>query len=172
VSRLARTGRRCQALATLAAAVMLTLLAVTAGASAAAAPAKPKVRTSLTAVEGNYMCVLCHEPLAVADSPQATTERQFIERLVVYGDTPSRIKTQMVATFGVGVLALPPAHGFNLVVYVLPPVLVLLGIAFLIYTLPKWRARARAAKIEPYAGGGDLSDEDSDRLAKDLARFD
>jgi cytochrome c-type biogenesis protein CcmH len=158
------------ALLTIALTVAL-LAAITAGAAATTAK-KPKVVTSLTAVEGNYMCVSCHEPLAVAESPQSDYEREFIQHLVVLGDNPTQIKTIMVTQYGPAVLALPPAHGFNLVVYVLPPLLVLLGVAFLIYTLPKWRARARAAENEPYTSGNDLSDEDSDRLERDLARFD
>ena len=46
-----------------------------AGASAAAAPV---ARASLSDVEDEVMCPSCHEPLALAQSPQANAERNFI----------------------------------------------------------------------------------------------
>jgi cytochrome c-type biogenesis protein CcmH/NrfF len=70
------------------------------------------------------------------------------------------------------VLATPPARGFNLLIYVLPPALVALGLAFLAYSLPKWRARARANAAQPYAHGDELSTDDAQRLDAELARFD
>jgi cytochrome c-type biogenesis protein CcmH/NrfF len=164
-------SRRCGWRGALVAALLLGAVALCAPLAAGAA-AKPKVVTSLTAVEGSYMCVSCHEPLAVAESPQSDYERTFIQHLVILGDNPTEIKKIMVAQYGSAVLALPPAHGFNLLIYVLPPALVLLAIALLLYTLPRWRARSRAAATVPYTDGQALTDDDSTRLNKDLARFD
>lgn len=160
-------GRRSRGAGALVLALAVAL-AVLAGSAAAA----PRVKTSLTAVWFNYMCVSCHEPLPVAQSPQAISEREFIQRLVVEGDTPAQIERQMVAQYSVAVLAKPPAHGFNLLIYVLPPAVLLFGLGFLGFSLPKWRARARQAGAEPYASGGELSADDTERLDAELARFD
>lgn len=131
--------------------------------------AHPKV--SLTGVESQYMCTSCHEPLPLAQSPQAQSEKQFLAGLVNQGLTARQIRAQMVANYGVGVLGQPPAHGFNLTVYILPPAILVLGIALLVYTLPKWRARSRRAAAEQPRGAPPLNSEDSERLKEDLARF-
>ena len=145
-------------------AALLVLLA-----AAPAHAAQPKV--SLTVVEAQYMCTSCHEPLPLAQSPQAQSEKAYLATLVDQGLTASQIRTQMVSNYGVAVLGQPPAHGFNLTVYILPPALVLLGLAGLLYTLPKWRERSRRAASEHPEGAPPLAPEDSDRLDEDLARF-
>lgn len=152
-------------LARLAAATLLVALLSAPGALAAA----PKV--SLTSAEMQYMCTSCHEPLAMVQSPQAQSEKQYLHSLIDQGLSAGQIQRQMVAQYGQSVLARPPAHGFNLTVYILPPALVVIGIAGLIYTLPKWRARARRAAAEHPQGAPPLEPGDAERLNDDLARF-
>jgi cytochrome c-type biogenesis protein CcmH len=115
------------------------------------------------------MCVACHESLAVAQSPEAFSERQYIRDLIAQGETADQIKRNMVAQYGQAVLAVPPAQGFNLVVYVLPPVLVALGIVGLAVTVPKWRRRGRQAT--PPATAAPLNADDVRRLNDDLSRY-
>jgi len=62
------------------------------------------------------MCVSCHEPLALAQSPQADSERAFVSMLIAKGLTKAQIENQLVAQYGPSVLGKPPAHGFNLTV--------------------------------------------------------
>jgi cytochrome c-type biogenesis protein CcmH len=148
----------------------VALLAVASlGIIAAPAQAAVQPRASLTSIENDVMCVVCNEPLAVAQSPQADRERAFISDLIAKGETKSQIERALVAQYGTSVLALPPAHGFNLTVYVLPPAIVLLGLAGLAFALPRWRRRARAAGVQASAGPP-LGAEDAQRLEEDLAR--
>jgi cytochrome c-type biogenesis protein CcmH/NrfF len=119
--------------ALLAAAIMLALPA---GALAVT------IRASLTDIEADVMCVVCHEPLAVAQSPQADSERAYILMLIHRGESKARIERQLVAQYGPSVLGKPPAHGFSALLYILPPVLVAIGVAILAFTLPRWRRRA------------------------------
>ncbi len=139
----------------------------------AVAAAAPVAKTSLSDVEDEVMCPSCHEPLALAQSPQANAERNFIRTLIAQGDTKSEIKQALVGQYGPEVLAKPPASGFNLTVYILPPALLIAGIAILVVTLPRWRRRtaARAAATPASAGGPALSAEDARRLDEDLARY-
>jgi cytochrome c-type biogenesis protein CcmH len=125
-------------------------------------------RTSLPDVENDVMCVVCNEPLAVSQSPQADRERAFINNLIAKGYTKHQIERAMVAQYGPSVLALPPAHGFNLTVYVLPPAILLLGAAGLAFALPRWRRRTRAASAS--APTPALDPGDAHRLDEDLAR--
>ena len=135
--------------------------------SAAAAPA----RTSLLSVENDVMCVVCNEPLAVSQSLQADQERSFIEGLIVKGETKAQIERALVVQYGPAVLGRPPAHGFNLTVYILPPAIVALGIAILAMTLPKWRRRGRAARARPTVAGPALEPAEERRLEEELSRY-
>jgi cytochrome c-type biogenesis protein CcmH len=135
--------------------------------AASAAPA----RASLMDIENDVMCVLCNEPLAVAQSPEAYRERNFIRGLIAKGETKAQIERALVANYGVAVLGKPPAHGFNLTVYLLPPAAVLAGLALLAYTLPRWRRRVRARAALATPAGPSLSAAEQQRLDEELGRF-
>jgi cytochrome c-type biogenesis protein CcmH len=127
-------------------------------------------RASLTDIENDVMCVACREPLAVAQAPQAYAERDYIRSLIAQGKTKREIEQALVAQYGPAVLAKPPAHGFNLTVYVLPPALLLLGAAILAIALPRWRRRTRATAVGTPAKPR-LTPADARRLEEDLARY-
>ncbi len=156
---------------------MRRLTATLAALAAFAALAAPSValavtpRASLTDIENDVMCVSCREPLAVAESPQAIAERGYIRGLIAQGQTKAQIERELVAQYGVAVLGRPPAHGFNLTVYILPPALVIAGVGILAFTLPRWRRRARARAAAPAPTGPALDAADARRLDEDLARF-
>lgn len=132
-----------------------------------------QIRTSLTAVEGDLMCVVCHEPLAVAQSPQAASERAYVQMLIGQGDTRAQIDRQMVAQYGPAVLAKPPARGFSLSLYILPPALVAVGLVILMVTLPRWRRRTAAARETSPAQGAALAlrPGEAQRLDDELTRY-
>jgi len=150
--------------------ILLALLLIGAAALApAASQAATAPRASLTQIENDVMCVACHEPLSVAQSPEAFSERAYIRQLIAQGLTQKQIESQLVSQYGPSVLAKPPAHGFNLLIYVLPPLLLLIGIVMLLVTLPKWRQRSRAAASTPLPQGPEIDPEDARRLEEDLA---
>jgi cytochrome c-type biogenesis protein CcmH/NrfF len=149
------------------------VVAATALCLVAAAPSQARQHASATAIEQQAMCVTCKIPLPEAQSPQATRERAFIKREVAAGLTEAQVKRAMVAEYGAAVLGLPSTHGFDLAVYIIPPLLVLVAVIALALTLPQWRRRAREAQREAAGGGGPtLSPADIARLDQDLARFD
>jgi cytochrome c-type biogenesis protein CcmH len=133
-----------------------------------------KQRTSMQAVLPQVMCVTCGIPLSNAQSVQADDERSYIQQLIYRGDTLSQIKTALVAQYGPHVLALPPASGFDLTVYLAPIAVLLAMLGTLAVLLPRWRRnRASADASGASAGRGDpLSPEDAARLEADLAGFD
>lgn len=137
-------------------------------AAAPAAAARP--RPSLTGLYNEFMCVACHESLAVAQSPESFSERQYIRDLIAKGESAAQIKQAMIAAYGPAVLAVPPASGFDLVVYVLPAVLVGLGVITLVILLPRWRRRTRTdGETSPSAPA--LPTADARRLEEDLSRY-
>ena len=148
------------------------ILALAALASATTALAATVTqRASLTNIENDVMCVACRESLAVAQSPQADSERAFIRTLIAQGQTKAQIENALVAQYGPAVLAKPPAHGFNLTVYVLPPAVLLVGVVTLAVALPKWRRRARARAASASTSGAALAPPDARRLDDELARY-
>ena len=158
---LARTAIALAALTALAGPLMLP---------AGAAAATP--RASFLDVENDVMCVSCREPLAVAQSPQAYAERNYIRGLIAQGLTKPQIEQALVAQYGPAVLGRPPAHGFNLTVYVLPPAILVAGLITLAVALPRWRRRTRAARgagHQPAAAA--LSPGEAQRLDDELSRW-
>jgi cytochrome c-type biogenesis protein CcmH len=162
----------------------LTLaLAAPWGALAKASPASPTPtheaiapRTSLPTVENEVMCVTCKISLSVAESPQADRERTYIQHLIDEGRTLAQIKRALVFQYGATVLALPPSHGFDLGVYIVPAAVVLALLVTVALLLPRWRRRARATQAAREAEGmpsrSALSSADAARLEADMARFD
>jgi len=155
-------------------AALALLIASTAGAQAlapATASAAPTPRASLTDIESDVMCTSCREPLEVAQSPQADSERAYIRTLIAQGETKQQILNNLVAQYGPSVLGKPPAEGFNLTVYILPPAILILGAAILFVTLPRWRRRTKAAAAQPPPDLKPLDPGEARRLDEDLARF-
>jgi cytochrome c-type biogenesis protein CcmH len=153
-------------IAVLLALIVIALAPVAQGQAQAAQP-----RASLTQLESQLMCTACREPLAVAQSPEADQERDYIRTLIAQGLTTKQIEQNLVAQYGVGVLGKPPAHGFNLSIYILPPAILIVGIAIIAVTLPRWRRRTRAATLDPDQSLPPLDPLDQERLDKELSQF-
>ena len=136
----------------------------------ASAATAPPQRARVNQMYELLMCTLCHESLAVAQSPQSYSERGLVREYVSEGLTVKQIEKRMVAQYGPAVLAQPPKHGFSLLVYIVPPLVVVGGIALLIYTVPRWRRRTAAAR-EATRGPTEpaLTDRESQRLDRELA---
>ena len=66
------------------------------------------------------MCPVCGTLLELAESPQATREKAFVEKLAKEGKTKDQIKDALVDQYGDAVLALPKSSGFSLSAYVVP----------------------------------------------------
>ena len=143
------------------------LLACSAAPPVLAATVHP--RASLTDIENDVMCTSCREPLAVAQSPQADSERAYIRGLIAQGLTKQQIEQNLVSQYGESVLGKPPASGFNLAVYILPPAILAVGVAILAVTLPRWRRRARAAA--PSTSSPAFDPAEAARLEQDLSQF-
>ncbi len=157
----------------------LALIATLAATATAAAPAgaDTAARSATTAkasylqVVNDVMCVVCHEPLGVAQSPEAFQERDYIRQLIAQGKTRKEIENDLVQQYGPAVLARPPAHGVNLLVYIVPPLVLILGIALVSVFIPRWRRRARHPDPSAAQPSAPLDAADAQRLNEDLGRF-
>ncbi len=96
------------------------------------------------AISSELRCVVCQN-LSVADSPaeMAVQMRDIVREQLVAGKTPDEIRAYFVSKYGEWVLLAPPAHGFNLTVWILPFAVLLAGLAFAVWYLRRWSRRAR-----------------------------
>lgn len=136
-------------LATLAVTAMLTF----APSSGAQESARAK------ALGAKLICACgCNEILTACNHVGCSYSHKMIQELdarVARGDSDDVILQAFVQEYGPKVLAEPPAHGFNLVAWIVPIVAPLLAI-FLVWELARrWRGRADLA----VAGGHDISPE-------------
>ena len=150
---------------TLIALVLALLVAGTAGAS--------ESRPTLAEVERELTCPTCEQPLALSNAPIADRMRSFIRARIAAGDSKSEIKAKLVDQFGEGVLAAPPARGFNLLAWALPLGGLLVAGAVLGFVARRWtRTRAQQPSTDPSSNGrSPLDPELERRLDEELARF-
>jgi cytochrome c-type biogenesis protein CcmH/NrfF len=86
-----------------------------------AAPAFASERhPSQSELESELVCPTCHTTLDESDAPIARQMKAHIRTWIAQGWTKSRIKDQLVAEFGDGVLGVPGKHGFDLLAWLLP----------------------------------------------------
>jgi cytochrome c-type biogenesis protein CcmH len=145
------------------------LLAALLAALLLAAPASAaEPRASLPDVEDEVMCVQCGTALNVSSSPVSDRERAFIRRQIARGKDKEEIKAALVAEYGQAVLGTPERDGFTLAVWIVPPLLALLGLVGVILAARRWRRRSPPAATS----AAPLSPDDARRLDQELAAFD
>ena len=121
---------------------------------------------SLPDIEDEVMCVECGTVLSVSSSPVAQQERDFIRDQIAAGKDKQQIKPALVAEYGEEVLADPGTGGFNVTLWVVPIVIVLL--AAVGHRRRVWRWRANAAPETEAELPPPLSPEDARRLDAEL----
>lgn len=147
-------------------ALALFLLAAICTVPSAAQAACP--RAGLPDIENQVMCLVCGVPLSLADSPQASRERDFINGLIDKCESTSQIKAALVAQYGPRVLALPKNSGFNAAAYIVPLLGLVLGGALAIVAVRWWSTRESPALSAAPAP----SRADARRLDAEMARWD
>lgn len=142
------------------------LLAAPTGASAG--------RPTLARLEHEVMCPTCHTLLELSHAPIADRMRAFIRRRIRAGDSEGEIKRRLVAEFGEGVLAAPPAQGFGLVAWLLPVGGFLVVGAVIGVTLRRWRRDHRLEDALAGGGGGAIRLDPAieRRLERELVDYD
>lgn len=84
-------------------------------------------------VASELFCPLCENtPLDVCPTQACKDARELIRTQLAQGHTKQEIKDYFVAQWGPRALAEPPTNGFNLVVWLLPLVAVVVGAVFFV----------------------------------------
>lgn len=122
---------------------------------------------SVSEVARDLRCPTCNAPLDVSNAPAAIDMKRFIAQRIDAGWDKQRIIDALVADFGEGVLSTPPKRGFNLVAWLVPLGVLLLGIVAVPLITRAW-ARRRA---DTATDGPELSPEDAARVEQELRRL-
>ncbi len=135
-----------------AAALLLTLVqATTPVASPAPSPGgaastpqvvgETRVDSLTKQIAAQLRCPVC-QGLSLQDSPSELAQemRNVIREKVTAGESPRQIKAYFVSKYGEFILLAPEARGFNLAVYLLPIVSVLIGAGVITFAVRRWMA--------------------------------
>jgi cytochrome c-type biogenesis protein CcmH len=147
----------------LAAVVLLLALAPVAAAS--------ESHPTLGELEGEVICPTCHTTLDQSSSPIAARMKLFIAARIRAGDTKSEIERKLVAQFGPEVIAKPSRHGFDLVAWILPLVLLIGGAIAVAVAVWRWRRPPPPAEPALSSDEEPLAPELERRVDEELARF-
>lgn len=84
-------------------------------------------------------CPVCpNTPLDVCSTQACAQWRATIREQLELGWNEDQIRQYFVEQYGDRVLATPPARGINWLIYVLPPVVIIVGALFLLRTIRSW----------------------------------
>jgi len=131
-------------------AAALVVLAVVLGAGRAhaqpAARPAPVSEQQVYDVASELRCVVCQN-LSVADSPSemAAQMRAIVRERLAAGESPAQVRAYFVDKYGDWILLAPPRRGFTLLVWVVPYVAALLGVALVAVLVTRWTRRRPAA---------------------------
>ena len=92
-------------------------------------------------------CPVC-QGLSVGDSPSelANEMRTLVREQLQQGKTPAEVLDYFAQRYGEWILLAPPKHGFNLVIWVLPFVLLPIGAAVVYLRARRWVRRSAEAE--------------------------
>jgi cytochrome c-type biogenesis protein CcmH len=93
----------------------------------------------VNAIAKQLFCPVCENtPLDVCPTQACKEWREEIRNMLADGKSEAEIKQHFVDYYGARVLAEPPRTGFNWLVYVVPPIVIVAGIFVLFRALRAW----------------------------------
>lgn len=123
-----------------------TALLLSLGIGVADAQTREPTDDEINVIARELYCPVCENvPLDVCPTQACEQWRATIKEKLIEGWSEEQIKGYFVEQYGARVLATPPAEGFNILVYILPPLAFAAG-AFILYRAFKtWRREAEMA---------------------------
>jgi cytochrome c-type biogenesis protein CcmH len=138
--------------------VCAALVVIPAALSAQSPRNDAELEAMVKSLASQLRCPVC-QGVSIQDSPTelAYEMKEVIRQQLREGRSPEQVKEYYVERYGEWVLLQPKAEGFNLIVYLLPLVVLLIGGVFVYTTVQKWSrvdpaehraSRARSAERE------------------------
>jgi len=148
---------------------------------------RPTDAQRATAIESVVRCPSCEDlSVAVSSAPTAVTVRETVVHLIAQGRSDQQIKDFLVARYGSAIVLDPSTSGWSALVWALPVVVGLLGVAGLVVVFVRRRGSDRDLDADVRGGSVDpavvderrrflaqsLADADAEYLAGDLSDAD
>ena len=131
----------------------------------------PPTDDDVNAIAKQLYCPVCENiPLDVCGTQACAQWRDLIREKLSQGWNEQQIKEYFVAQYGDRVLASPPARGLNWLVYIVPPLAILVGVFILYQAFRAWR-KPTSAETEPGADPVPAPDDEYvARLEEELSK--
>jgi cytochrome c-type biogenesis protein CcmH len=118
-------------------------------------------------IASQLFCPVCENiPLDVCGTKACADWRQEIRTMLSQGKSEQEIKQYFAARYGQRVLATPEARGANLLVWVLPVLGAVIGLAILILALRRMAPGALGAEVSTSKVALDYGDLDPEYVAR------
>ena len=102
----------------------------------------PDLEREARALEAMIIAPCCFsQQVSVHQSPAADEVRKDVRLRLAAGETREQVLNAYVSQYGKRILAEPPAQGFDLALYVLPPLLLVLSAALVIVVIRRFSHR-------------------------------
>jgi cytochrome c-type biogenesis protein CcmH len=112
--------------------------------------AAPKKDPARAITDGIICPCSCGEILTGCTCDTGKAMKAYVDREVGDGKSKDQVEAALVSQYGEVILGAPKAQGFNLVVWIAPFVMTVLGFLFASHVLVKWSRRRDALAV----GGG------------------
>jgi len=126
----------------------------------------------VNAIAKDLFCPVCENtPLDVCPTDACKEWREEIRGMLADGKSEAEIKQHFVDYYGARVLAEPPRSGFNWLVYVIPPIIIVAGAFVLFRALRAWsQASATETGVDEEDAHPSSDDEYIARMEAELKK--
>lgn len=122
------------------AAVIVAAVAALVIGATSGSPPHQTMQQRVYSLAGQFRCPVCDgESAAESNTPPSVEIRNQIESWLKAGQNSSQIKSEMVASYGPGILEKPQAKGVSLLVWLLPIIGFVAAAAGLAFAFVRWR---------------------------------
>lgn len=107
-------------------------------------------------VASELRCPVCQgESIQESPSPLAQEMKGVVREQLAAGKTPDEVKAYFVARYGEWILLRPSADGVNVLLYWLPPLVLVAGIAVVLIVARRWTRAGAAVRPAPTTPAND-----------------
>jgi cytochrome c-type biogenesis protein CcmH/NrfF len=106
---------------------------------------KPTLEALGNEVQCTCGCVAPLNQCPHLDCAEKAEMQAFIKKEIGEGKGETAILQDLALKYGVQVLSVPPARGFNLAVWILPGIGLLVGLGIVVVVVQRWRAKPAVA---------------------------
>jgi cytochrome c-type biogenesis protein CcmH len=120
-------------------ALLLSVAGTVAAQQSAAQRADSILEARTSEVAQQLRCPVC-QGLSIQESPSDLSQqmRAVVRDQLKAGKSPDEVKAYFVSKYGEWILLEPSAHGFNLLVYALPILLIMSGLSVIVVAVRRW----------------------------------